>query len=199
MSEQSGAAAQHLPPDRERDQTVSRRSHSVRVRRGGRNSHLRGQQLAPSCRGSSTRPVTVGTIAGTGMADWPISYEELEPYYTQAEWEMGMSGSARRFTVCRADVQGLSSAAGAPEGLGRPVQRGGRQARADRGARPTRDHHQGRIWVATGCVHCGMCSGFGCHVEARDPARRSRCIPIAVETGNCEIRVEELCPLEIST
>ena len=24
--------------------------------------------------------------SGTGMADWPITYEELEPYYTQAEW-----------------------------------------------------------------------------------------------------------------
>src|SRR6187397_1497236 len=34
---------------------------------------------------------TVGTIAGTGMADWPVTYQELEPYYTQAEWEMGMS------------------------------------------------------------------------------------------------------------
>src|SRR5215467_14879200 len=30
--------------------------------------------------------------SGTGMADWPISYEELEPYYTQAEWEVGISG-----------------------------------------------------------------------------------------------------------
>ena len=30
--------------------------------------------------------------SGTGMADWPISYEELEPYYTQAEWEIGICG-----------------------------------------------------------------------------------------------------------
>src|SRR5713101_7472171 len=30
--------------------------------------------------------------SGTGMADWPITYEELEPYYTQAEWELGISG-----------------------------------------------------------------------------------------------------------
>src|SRR5213075_3361989 len=34
----------------------------------------------------------VGAVAGTGLADWPITYEELEPYYTQAEWEMGISG-----------------------------------------------------------------------------------------------------------
>ena len=30
--------------------------------------------------------------SGTGMADWPISYQEIEPYYVQAEWEMGISG-----------------------------------------------------------------------------------------------------------
>src|SRR6202051_5397989 len=30
--------------------------------------------------------------SGTGMADWAISYEELEPYYTKAEWELGISG-----------------------------------------------------------------------------------------------------------
>ena len=34
----------------------------------------------------------VGPIAGSGLADWPITYDELEPYYTQAEWEMGISG-----------------------------------------------------------------------------------------------------------
>src|SRR3984893_9142617 len=28
----------------------------------------------------------------TGMAGWPVTYDELEPYYTQAEWEMGISG-----------------------------------------------------------------------------------------------------------
>lgn len=27
-----------------------------------------------------------------GAIDWPISYEELEPYYSQAEWEIGVSG-----------------------------------------------------------------------------------------------------------
>src|ERR1051325_8050891 len=36
----------------------------------------------------------LGAIAGTGFADWPITYQELEPYYTKAEWEVGMSGQA---------------------------------------------------------------------------------------------------------
>ena len=33
-----------------------------------------------------------GTIAGTGFADWPITYADLEPYYTKAEWDLGISG-----------------------------------------------------------------------------------------------------------
>src|SRR6185369_4710482 len=36
----------------------------------------------------------LGSIAGTGFADWPITYEELEPYYTKTEWELGVSGLA---------------------------------------------------------------------------------------------------------
>jgi choline dehydrogenase-like flavoprotein len=28
-----------------------------------------------------------------GMVDWPISYDDLEPWYCEAEWEMGVAGS----------------------------------------------------------------------------------------------------------
>ena len=36
----------------------------------------------------------IGPIAGTGFADWPITYADLEPYYTKVEWEIGVSGLA---------------------------------------------------------------------------------------------------------
>jgi choline dehydrogenase-like flavoprotein len=35
-----------------------------------------------------------GPIAGTGFSDWPITYADLERYYTKAEWELGISGQA---------------------------------------------------------------------------------------------------------
>jgi choline dehydrogenase-like flavoprotein len=35
-----------------------------------------------------------GPITGTGFSDWPISYADLEPFYTKAEWEIGVSGLA---------------------------------------------------------------------------------------------------------
>ena len=35
-----------------------------------------------------------GGLAGTGLDDWPITYQELEPYYSRVEWEIGISGQA---------------------------------------------------------------------------------------------------------
>src|ERR1041384_4297946 len=34
----------------------------------------------------------LGAIPGSTLADWPIRYQDLEPYYTRAEWELGISG-----------------------------------------------------------------------------------------------------------
>ena len=36
----------------------------------------------------------VGAIAGTSVADWPISYADTEPYYARAEREIGIAGVA---------------------------------------------------------------------------------------------------------
>ena len=36
----------------------------------------------------------VGDLPGTTLADWPITYDELEPYYSQVEWAFGVSGRA---------------------------------------------------------------------------------------------------------
>lgn len=33
-----------------------------------------------------------GCPEGSTLADWPISYDDLEPFYEKAEWEIGVSG-----------------------------------------------------------------------------------------------------------
>lgn len=38
-----------------------------------------------------------GTLAGTGFTDWPISYQDLEPYYTKVDWEVGVAGAPGPF------------------------------------------------------------------------------------------------------
>ena len=35
-----------------------------------------------------------GDVPGATLADWPITYQDLEPYYTKVEWAFGVSGQA---------------------------------------------------------------------------------------------------------
>ena len=37
---------------------------------------------------------TYGAVAGSTLDDWPISYDDLEPCYEKAEWEIGVAGDA---------------------------------------------------------------------------------------------------------
>ena len=138
----------------------------------------------------------VGTIAGTGMADWPISYDELEPYYVQAEWEMGISGQR----VASPFVAPMSKDYPVPPV---PLKASGalfNTAAAKLGLTVV----PGPLAIITkgymgrsGCVNCGMCSGFGCHVKARSSSAVT-VIPKALDTGNCELRVNSYVR-EIST
>lgn len=124
--------------------------------------------------------------SGTGMADWPISYDEIEPYYVQAEWELGISGA-------RVDSKFV-----APMSKGYPVppvplKSSGalfKRAAAKLGLTVV----PGPLAIITrpymgrnACVNCGMCSGFGCHVNARSSSAAT-VLPIAEKTGRCEIR-----------
>jgi choline dehydrogenase-like flavoprotein len=35
---------------------------------------------------------TYGAPPGSSLEDWPITYQDLEPFYEKAEWEIGVSG-----------------------------------------------------------------------------------------------------------
>ena len=37
---------------------------------------------------------TYGVPPGSSLTDWPISYEDLAPWYERAEWEIGVSGDS---------------------------------------------------------------------------------------------------------
>jgi choline dehydrogenase-like flavoprotein len=127
-----------------------------------------------------------GPISGTGFADWPITYNELEPYYTKAEWEMGISG----LRVDSALFAPMSKPYPVPplplKASGALLKKGASQLGltvvpnvAAILSRP----YQGR----SACISCGMCSGFGCQVKARSSSAVTM-LPIAEKTGRCEIR-----------
>ena len=130
----------------------------------------------------------LGAIAGTGFDDWPISYAELEPYYTRVEWEMGVSGlaGASPFDPPRTRPYPMPPL---------PVKSSG--VLFERGARKLGLHpfpaplvinsqpYRGR----PACVHCGFCHGFACEVTAKSSTLTTM-IPEAEATGRCEVRSE---------
>ena len=63
----------------------------------------------------------LGAIPGTGFADWPITYADLEPYYTKVEWEIGVSGLAGASPFDPPRTQAVSDAAAAGEVVRRAV------------------------------------------------------------------------------
>jgi len=127
-----------------------------------------------------------GEIPGTGFADWPISYADLEPWYTKAEYDVGVSGlaGADPFEAPRSKPYPLPPM---------PVKSSG--VIFERAARKLGLHpfpapvailsqpYQGRA----ACSHCGFCESFGCEMGAKSSTLVS-VIPVAERTGRCEIR-----------
>jgi choline dehydrogenase-like flavoprotein len=137
-----------------------------------------------------------GPVAGTGFADWPITYADLEPYYTKVEWEVGISGlaGASPFDPPRSKPYPLPPL---------PVKSSGvifERAAWKLGWHPfpspmaiLSQPYRGRA----ACVHCGRCLGFGCEVGAKSSSLAS-VIPVAQQTGRCEIRTQS-CVFRVRT
>lgn len=126
----------------------------------------------------------LGPIEGTGFADWPISYEELEPYYTKVDWQIGVSGAPGPFDAFRSKPYPLPPM---------PVKSSG--VLFEQGAVKCGLHPQvAPVAVLSrpfngrpACVHCGFCLGFGCEVSAKSSTLATM-IPLAEASGHCEIR-----------
>jgi choline dehydrogenase-like flavoprotein len=128
----------------------------------------------------------LGAIAGTGFADWPISYRELEPYYTKVEWEVGVSGlaGATPFEPPRSKPYPMPPLPVKSSGV--LLERGARKLGLNPFPAPMAINSQpyrGR----PACVNCGFCMGFGCEVMAKSSASYTM-IPEAQASGNCEVR-----------
>lgn len=127
----------------------------------------------------------LGSIPGASLADWPITYDELEPYYTKVDWEIGVSGQAGAWGEPRRSrpypVPPL------------PIKSSG--VLFERGARKLGWHpfpaplailsqpYKGR----SGCQHCGFCMGYGCEHGAKSSTLATM-IPEAERSGRCEVR-----------
>jgi choline dehydrogenase-like flavoprotein len=127
-----------------------------------------------------------GDIPGAAFADWPLTYQELEPYYSRVDWEIGVSGQAgaNPFDPPRSrpyPVPPLPVTSGGVL-LERGAARLGLHAAPAPMAILSRPHN-GR----NACIHCGFCMLFACEVGAKSSTLAAM-IPQAEATGRCEIR-----------
>jgi len=150
---------------------------------GGSNAHFTGNfwRLHPS---DFNEASALGGVPGAGLVDWPITYDELEPYYTKAEWELGVSGEPGPFDPPRSRPYPMPPL---------PVKSSG--VLMERGARALGYHAQPSPMAINSqpyngrppCQHCGFCLFFVCEYGAKSTSLVAM-LPRAEATGRCEIR-----------
>jgi choline dehydrogenase-like flavoprotein len=135
----------------------------------------------------------LGPVEGAEVADWPLDYDELEPFYAEAERAIGVAGdhTGNPFAAWRsgpypmppgADMYLTTLTAPAAATLGyHPY-------RAPTGANSV--PYDGR----PACNNCGFCAFYGCPIDAKgDPVAMLR---RSLGRGRCELRPESIA-LEI--
>ena len=129
---------------------------------------------------------TFGTIDGANIVDWPISYDELEPYYDKVEKLVGVSGKVRqhKFLEPRSTPDFPF-----PPTAEHPIAKWFDKAASELGYSPLimsrgilSRQHNGR----NSCEYSGYCGSYGCHSGAK-ASSRAAVLDDAVKTGNCDI------------
>jgi choline dehydrogenase-like flavoprotein len=129
-----------------------------------------------------------GAVPGASLADWPITYADLEPYYTKAEYELGVSGQAGSspFDPPRSKPYPMPPLPAKSSGV--IFERATRKLGLHPFPAPMAilsRNYRGRM----ACQHCGFCNSFGCEFGSKSSTLAAM-IPVALKTGRCEIRAE---------
>lgn len=130
---------------------------------------------------------TYGNIPDSNIVDWPISYDQLEPYYAKVERIVGVSGKV----VEHKHAEPRST----PDYPFPPLNsnivadwfvEGGKKAGFNviPVARGIISEPKGS---RKACYHSNYCGSYGCNSNAKGSSRAAL-IDDALETGNCEIR-----------
>jgi choline dehydrogenase-like flavoprotein len=131
-----------------------------------------------------------GCPAGSTLDDWPITYDDLEPFYEKAEWEMGVSG----------DVAPDPFHAPRRRGLPMPPLPPNREYEILKPAALRKGWHPFDIPMLRNsvpyngrgpCMRCRWCVGFACEVNAKNGTQNT-VIPTALATGLCELRTDAM-------
>jgi choline dehydrogenase-like flavoprotein len=127
----------------------------------------------------------MGSTYGEPFVDWPIGYEDLEPYYDRVEWEVGVCGpdGARPYDGRRS--RGYPMPPLSPNAAHPVLERGARALGITTGAVPLLINSVPR-GGRPACIQCGTCVGFACHADAKNGTDNTL-ITRAIESGRCRL------------
>jgi choline dehydrogenase-like flavoprotein len=125
-------------------------------------------------------------LPGTTVADWPIDYMTLAPFYDRVEREVGVSGLSGQypFEPPRSGPYPFPPLAFNP--LARVIDDACEKLSLHPFQTP-RAIISTSVEGRSACVHCNYCGSFGCEVDAKSSTAVS-VIPKAIATGSCELR-----------
>ncbi len=133
---------------------------------------------------------TEGPVAGASLADWPIDYDEMEPWYDKAEWDFGVAG----------DGAGNPFAAPRKRGFPNPVHPERRSAQVFGQGVEASGYTHFPVPMAINsqpyggrprCMYGGACRSYGCPVHAK-ATTFSIHLPRAQATGRLDLRAEAM-------
>ena len=136
----------------------------------------------------------------SSLADWPLSYADLEPFYDRAEYELGVSGKAGNLQGNKIDGGNVFEAPRRRE-YPLPPLRDDQSGVVFRDAANKLGHHPFPTPRAIlsqdyngrpGCTYCGFCQAFGCHVGAKSSILVTK-LPEADATGNFRLVTGAMC------
>lgn len=127
-----------------------------------------------------------GPIEGANIVDWPISYEDLEPYYTKVEQVIGVSGKV----VDHPNLEPRSTKDFPfPPTAEHPIADWFDKAATELGLHPypmARGVLSQPFNGRNSCEYSGYCGSYGCHSGAKASSRASL-LDQALKTGNLDI------------
>jgi len=126
-----------------------------------------------------------GVPEGSSLADWPLSYDELEPYYERAEWEMGVAGESEASARVWPRRKGFPLPALPVNAQGRVLRAGAEKLGWETLAIPALINTEPYLGRAA-CIHCQHCVGFSCPVDAKNGTHNTF-IARALASGGCEL------------
>ena len=127
-----------------------------------------------------------GVPEGSSLADWPIAYEDVAPWYERVEWEIGISGDHRAMTHLPPYERPYPMPSLPPNAQMR-VHSAGLDALGWQSLPMPQFINSVPFNDRPACIRCQHCVGFACPVDAKNGTRNTL-IERALRSGNCELR-----------